>query len=321
MRSKLIKSKPNQKNIYNVPREPNDYLIISKSSLEHQLENNHIYNVASVRYFSKFINRNKKIFISRYYICKNFDFDLLKDYRMANSKKTFCFPSETFIDNIMKDKYDKDPIIPNLNFDYNKNLFCHKCKITCYTNNSMIDHLRDCEIYIYTLFGEEIPKQFTKNTSNITNNVTINNNVTVNNTNYIGFRRSGNELLNLLDDQQKLKILRSMNKVNDLIDLQWTYPHLQNIRVFNKNLYSGSGCEIFDPNKKEFSTAITKECIRYLITDRLDDIDYMAYDTNDTDLIERNNRYDNNIRSNDKRMTSLMHKTVNQLYCLTKEKK
>jgi hypothetical protein len=55
------------------------------------------------------------------------------------------------------------------------------------------------------------------------------------------------------------------------------------------------------------------------VKDRLDDIDYIAYGTGDQTLIEINDRYDRNIRSNDKRMSSLMKKTVNQIYDLTKK--
>lgn len=322
MKSKLTKIKPNQKNIYSVPQEPNDYVIISKMSLKEEEDNNHIYNVVYVRYFGKYINRNKKMFVIRYYICPNFNIDCIKEYRInSRSKKTFRFESEYIIDNLMQINYKVKPIIPDINVDYNKNLFCNKCKVTCYTNDTMMQHVQKCPTYIYTLFGDDVPKAIkscTKSTQ-VTNNVTINTNVTINNTSYIGFRRSGDELLKLLTDQEKIKILRSMNKVTDLIDLQWSYPHLQNIRVRNKNLYAS--CDVYDPDKQEFRADITKECIRYLITDRLDDIDYLAINSNDNDIIERINRYDSNLRSNDKRMNSLMKKTVNQLYCLTKEKK
>jgi hypothetical protein len=275
-------------------------------------------------------------------------------------KNVYHFENESIIYEIIQNRYDNSGFIPNMNPKCNE-AYCTTCKMKPKNINELLNHLKSCLTFRYTLFYEKIPadvqlkirreiklekeiealqrkkdieieavrRKAEAKASSRTQ--TINNNVTINNTfniNYIDYLRTGKPLIERLTDEQKRKVISSpFNKVTELINIQYSFADLQNVEIFNRSIYSN--CNVYDDGNQDrgypkgFRSESTKKAVTNVIFERLDDIDEMVHQLRDPVIRERFDKYDFNIRNiNDKTaFNNLLKKTVNQIYDLTKIKK
>lgn len=305
-----------KKAIYILPRQKQKYVLFLKKI--HELELN-FYTIVSIRDPQRYmsVNFKKKNLIIKYFV-NNSDINI---YNILNNYTSSTPNGEYEINNIEKlfeilyNHYKIELIDPVPNFLKNPNLYC--CDKTYRTNEALLNHIQKCCLIRYILWYEEIPKQV-KQKKNNNINVTITNNFSVTNNNtFVGFRRTGDKLVSILNANQKSILFNSYSKVKDLVKFQWEHPDLRNIRIKNRSLYGS--CEVFDPTSSKFEPAVTKDSIHSFVLDRLDDLDMLSHETEDEKIIERNDRYDRNYRQNDKKMNNLMKSTVLQLYDYNKQ--
>lgn len=156
----------NKKSIYKFNKIPSDmhYLVIFETNAT-KTESNYYYIIIIKnlsRYLSGCFGRN--LLINRYYMVnkETFKFSDFEKYKVNNLEKTFKINDLCEIDVFMRDNYNIQFIIPTLNVEKNSNIQCKFCNTMPFENDKMLAHLRTCPTYVYTLFGEDIPKEVLK---------------------------------------------------------------------------------------------------------------------------------------------------------------
>ena len=178
------------------------------------------------------------------------------------------------------------------------------------TNKDVCKHLEDCDIYKYTLFGEEIPKHLKPCKKNVTNNLIINNTYNY----HTSFRETGDYIRNNITEEQQLAILNSIDKISEMVKYHFMFPEIAgNIRLKNTSPYST--CEIFDG--KTFKNVNNFDTFRYYVLDHLDSLDYMAYYLKNDKITRALEKYDDNIRKNDQNMAKCIKKTIKDVKFLS----
>ena len=293
--------------IQKLPSISNDYVAIIKTDLN--LFDSSI-GILKTRNLHNYICQHKSlnIIVIQYYIIKDYDPTAFSEFH----EQDFYYKNLDIdqIASVLKNKYNVQPIIPISNY---KNP-CIKCKTHRFTpsnNDEMISHLKECDTYEYTLFGESVPKNLLQGKKK--SNVTIINNTNTQNiyNNYVSFRQTGDFIRSKLSVEQKREILNSIDKVGELVKLHFQYDEVKN-NIVLKNISPYKSCEIFDG--KSFIVVNNHEIFRYYVMDQLDTLDYFAVvDVKDPVLTRRLERYDDHIRKNDKHMLAMINKTMLQV--------
>jgi hypothetical protein len=172
------------------------------------------------------------------------------------------------------------------------------------------------------LFGEEVPKHLrtskatVKKVFNTTNNINVTNNYQFN----ISVRQVGDYLREKLPDSEKIRILNSMDKIGEMVRQHFLFPEInRTLCVKNSNMYTGQSVCF---NGKDFVTKPNKDVFEYYIMDLLDSCDYFADDFKKADSLDKNeidrlirnlDKYDSNIRKNDKVMRQKIQTTIAQV--------
>ena len=306
--SKLETKKPySNKSIYNLPSEKDDYLVVLQSVDDIKSS---CYTISVVKYLKNYIQKakNKRMYLICYFSKTNIDINVLEEYREAT--KLYIFENLDILNKIIADKYNINPIYPKLNRKPNPLLTCKYCQTLQMKNNEdMVDHLSHCYKFRYTLFGLDVPKESlkcrgTKIINNTTNHINVTNNYQFN----ISVRQIGDFLREKLPDEEKIRILNSMDKIGEMVRQHFLFPEInRTLRVKNSNMYTGhSTC--FDG--KEFVTKPNKDLFYYYILDHLDSLDFMAYDLKDDRVTRNLEKYDDNIRKNEKNMREKIQQTI-----------
>lgn len=158
--------------IYSLPQESNNYVVFLQSSKA--INQDKIYQVVSCRNIHKYMiyHYDKKNLIINYFINTG---DKVNIFSILNEKcnninldnKYYEIDSLNDIFELLKNQYNIEIISPIPNFAKNTQLIC--CGILMHNNENLIDHIRTCEKFPYTLFYEEVPKFIKKKyISNIT---------------------------------------------------------------------------------------------------------------------------------------------------------
>ena len=106
-------------------------------------------------YMSTSVYKNKKLLILKYYEIENFDFDLLNEYKRG---RAYMIQDLEKVYTLINELYNTTPKTPELNYTRNPYIYCKTHRFTPSSNAEMISHLKECDTYEYTLFGESIPK-------------------------------------------------------------------------------------------------------------------------------------------------------------------
>lgn len=306
------------KSMYVLPKNSQSYVVILQTL---ELLNSTEYLIIKVRNLYKYMSRHKKdnLFIIKYYVIDDFDISIFEEYNNINS---YTFEKEDIIYEIIKGKYNNLGVTPRLNFTKNKNIFCSNCKYLPKTIHELSKHLKECDCYFYTLFGEEVPKHLrtskstVKKVFNTTNNINVTNNYQFN----ISVRQVGDFLREKLPDSEKIRILNSMDKIGEMVRQHFLFPEInRTLCVKNSNMYTGhSVC--FDG--KDFVTKPNRDVFEYYIMDLLDSCDYFADDFKKAESLEKSeidrlirnlDKYDSNIRKNDKVLREKIQRTIAQV--------
>jgi hypothetical protein len=91
------------------------------------------------------------------------DIDVLRKFR----EDTYIYNVENLEElyNIIFSKYDIRPIYPKLNMKANDLLTCKYCQtLQIHEYKDVLQHLKDCYIYRYTLFNKDVSKEVSKAT-------------------------------------------------------------------------------------------------------------------------------------------------------------
>ena len=254
------------------------------------------------------VYKNKNLLILKYYEIENFDFDILNDYKNG---RAYMIQDLENVYTLINERYNTTPTTPELNHPRNPCIYCKTHRYYPGSNDEMISHLKECDTYEYTLFGESVPKNLLQGKKK--SNVTIINNTNTQNiyNNYVSFRQTGDFIRSKLSVEQKREILNSIDKVGELVKLHFQYDEVKN-NIVLKNISPYKSCEIFDG--KSFIVVNNHEIFRYYVMDQLDTLDYFAVvDVQDPVLTRRLERYDDHIRKNDKHMLAMINKTMLQV--------
>ena len=298
----------NNRSIYKLPRDYKNYVIFLR---EVNILDKEIFEIKQIRDFRKYMTNNfqQKMLILKYFIndkninieefFKNYRCDLTGMYKSDNLNKIFEDLKSQGV----------EILEPKLNLK-NTNLKC--CNSYLYLNSDLIEHAKTCNNIRFQLWNEKVPKDLKKQQNKKNINVTINNNNTQNiYHNYVSFRQTGDFIRSKLSVEQKRDILNSIDKVGELVKLHFQYDEVKN-NIVLKNISPYKSCEVF--NGKCFIFVNNKECFRYYVLDQLDTLDYFAVvDVKDPVLTRRLEKYDENIRKNDKNMMAMINKTMLQV--------
>lgn len=306
------------KSMYVLPKESKPYVAILQTL---EMLNSTNYLIIKVRNLYKYMSRHKQdnLFILKYYVIDNFNISVFDEYDNINF---YTFENEDIIHETIKNKYNNVGITPILNLKKNKNIFCSNCKYLPNNINELSKHVKECDCYFYTLFGEEVPKHLrpTKSTVkkivNNINNINVTNNYQFN----ISVRQVGDYLREKLPDEEKIRILNSMDKIGEMVRQHFLFPEInRTLCVKNSNMYTGQSVCF---NGKDFVTKPNKDVFEYYIMDLLDSCDYFADDFKKADSLDKNeidrlirnlDKYDSNIRKNDKVMRQKIQTTIAQV--------
>ena len=299
-----------KKPIYSIPYKASKHHYVIVYKLFTFFDDNY-YEVKKVKnlYHYMSINQKKSIILYKYYEIENFDFDCIQTFK--EEKSTYCIPDLPEFYRIIESKYNIEGTIPRINRSKNPCIKCKHHRFTPSNNDEMISHLKECDTYEYTLFGESVPKNLLQGKKK--SNVTIINNTNTQNiyNNYVSFRQTGDFIRSKLSVEQKREILNSIDKVGELVKLHFQYDEVKN-NIVLKNISPYKSCEIFDG--KSFIVVNNHEIFRYYVMDQLDTLDYFAVvDVKDPVLTRRLERYDDHIRKNDKHMLAMINKTMLQV--------
>ena len=307
------------KSIYeHLPKDKNPYVIVYKNLLIIDADDE--FFIQTVTNVYKYISNHKKdkIILLKYYPISDaiFDESILDSFCSDTSTNLFVTDDIQKIYNILEVNLGNPGSEPKLNRRKNLNLNCSYSNSDCkFRPKNIVDvltHTQNCKIYQYTLFGEEVPKHLrpTKATVNkiVNNNTTNHINVTNNYQFNISVRQIGDFLREKLPDEEKIRILNSMDKIGEMVRQHFLFPEInRTLRVKNSNMYTGhSTC--FDG--KEFVTKPNKDLFYYYILDHLDSLDFMAYDLKDDRVTRNLEKYDDNIRKNEKNMREKIQQTI-----------
>lgn len=293
--------------VFNRKSSKTHYIVVT--SRPEMLNNNLVIVVKTKNIYQKMsILKNINLLILRYYEIENFDFSILEPFK--ENKDTY----RADIYNIIETIYDVKPSFPDLNIAKNSCLDCELHGFVPRNNKQMIDHLKICKTYKYSLFSLPVPKYLEPSKNRSANlNVTINN--TQNNFSYISYRRTGDFIREHITKDDQVSILNSMDKLGEMIKRHFQFPEIAgNIRVKNTSPYNT--CEVY--NGKDFVVVDNQEAFRYYICDHLDSMDYMAYYLKDDRLTRNLESYDKNLRQNDSNMNKCIKKTIKTLKHLSK---
>lgn len=305
--------------MYVLPKTSQPYVAIVQTL---EMLNSTEYLIMKVRNLYKYLSRHKNdnLFILKYYIIDDFDLSIFDDYNNINS---YTFEKENIIYETIEKKYNNFGVTPRLNFTKNKNIFCSNCKFLPKTIDELSKHLRECETFFYTLFDKDIPSHILVSKKIVNNNTTNNINITNNYQFNISVRQVGDFLRKKLSDEEKIRILNSMDKLGEMVKTHFTFPEInRTLTVKNSNMYTGHSICF---NGKEFVTKPNRDVFEYYIMDLLDSCDYFAYDFKKAEyfekpeidrLIENLDKYDSNIRKNDKHMRQKIQTTIAQVKSL-----
>ena len=109
------------------------------------------------QYFHR--RKNEKIFLLKCFTYTEFNIDFIKEYKIL--QYSYKIPNIDVFLNKLIDTYPQIKEIEIMpNHVINKNLNC--CSDSMYTNEKLICHLKECESFRYTLFGEPVPKEVLK---------------------------------------------------------------------------------------------------------------------------------------------------------------
>ena len=315
------------KSIYdNLPKDKNLYIIVYKTLLNIDAEDE--FFIHTVKNIYKYISNHKKdkIILLRYYPIINASFDMSILQKFALSRNMFATDDIQLIYDILETKLGNQGFEPELNRGKNINLNCSygnsNCKFRPKNIINVLTHLQHCKIYQNTLFGEEVPKHLrtskatVKKVFNTTNNINVTNNYQFN----ISVRQVGDFLREKLPDSEKIRILNSMDKIGEMVRQHFLFPEInRTLCVKNSNMYTGhSVC--FDG--KDFVTKPNRDVFEYYIMDLLDSCDYFADDFKKAESLEKSeidrlirnlDKYDSNIRKNDKVMREKIQRTIAQV--------
>lgn len=296
-----------RKFLYKVPRDSKNYIAIFKNTSNINLISEYIIIKCKNLYSYLCNHKQDKLFLLKYFELhnKSVNMSFFND-RYENSDQYYI------IDHPIEDLYTAIETTFNVKrIDYKLNrknncISCDKCIFKPQCNEDIFIHYRNCKTYRYTLFGEEPPKALLKKEKQ-------NVNITVNNTTYnynISFRATGDFIRDKLSDSEKLMILQSRDKVGLMVEEHFKHPEIKgNIIIKNTSPYST--CRVFDGN--DFTIKKNQDIFKYYIFDHLDSLDYMAFDLKN-DRISRNlEKYDNNIRNDEKRLRDMIAKTILQV--------
>lgn len=114
-----------------------------------------------------------------------------------------------------------------------------------------------------------------------------------------------------------------MDKLGEMVKTHFTFPEInRTLYVKNSNMYTGNSICF---NGKDFVTKPNCDVFEYYIMDLLDSCDYFAYDFKKAEyfekpeidrLIENLDKYDSNIRKNEKHMRQKIQSTIAQVKSL-----
>jgi hypothetical protein len=322
--SKLESKKPySMKSIYDLPTEKANYLVVLQSADD---ISSTCYIISVVKYLKNYIQKakNKRMFLVCYFVKENINVDVLEQYR--EDTKIYIFENLDILNKIIEEKFNVNPIYPKIHRKPNPLLNCRYCEtMQMRTNDDIIQHLLDCYKFRYTLFGLDVPKECLKYTTtkatvkkvfNTTNNINVTNNYQFN----ISVRQVGDFLREKLPDSEKIRILNSMDKIGEMVRQHFLFPEInRTLCVKNSNMYTGhSVC--FDG--KDFVTKPNRDVFEYYILDLLDSCDYFADDFKKAESLEKSeidrlirnlDKYDSNIRKNDKVMREKIQRTIAQV--------
>lgn len=326
MSRKSTKSKEcfKRKFLYNLPRESCYYLMILKNYQNFYVENEYII-LKTKNIYTYFTNHKKnKLFLLNHFKCDNdFNIDFLSQYAHESGSRNLYNISSPIED--LYSKIEKTLFTQSSKYKFNKTnemLTCNDCFFNPQKNEELFQHLLDCKIYQHTLFGEEVPKHLrtskatVKKVFNTTNNINVTNNYQFN----ISVRQVGDYLREKLPDSEKIRILNSMDKIGEMVRQHFLFPEInRTLCVKNSNMYTGQSVCF---NGKEFVTKPNKDVFEYYIMDLLDSCDYFADDFKKADSLDKSeidrlirnlDKYDSNIRKNDKVMRQKIQTTIAQV--------
>ena len=315
-KNNYTKVKPNNKSIFKLPLEKKNYVAVVKYA---NLMKDNVYilvNVKNLRFYFQ-NNKDKKLILICYFVLPfNTDLSFLDKFIL---KGFFVIENVDDFKTEFKKFYNVEEEIILLNSKNITNLCCPKCDVTVIEHSVLINHLKECESFRYTLFGEEVPKELKKSKKNMTNNLTkktVTNNLIINNTyNYhTSFRKTGDYIRDNISTEQQLAILNSIDKISEMVKYHFMFPEIaENIRIKNTSPYST--CEIFDG--KTFKNVNNFDTFRYYVLDHLDSLDYMAYYLKNDKITRALEKYDDNIRKNDQNMAKCIKKTIKDVKFLS----
>jgi hypothetical protein len=144
-----------------IPRETDKNYIVIMKDLNSILDTNENkeFIIFEKRFFYHYISKHKKYIVLKYYVIPNFDFDILSDFHYA--KDFYHFENESIIYEIIENRYDKSGFIPNISPKCNE-AYCTTCKMKPKNINELLNHLKSCRTFRYTLFHEKIPEDIRK---------------------------------------------------------------------------------------------------------------------------------------------------------------
>ena len=286
-----------RKFVQNIPKEKGNYLAILQTT-DHIHAKSNFHSVISVQNLYEYVKRHKKnkLICLSYYVSNDLiDLSFLK---IVNHTKHIYDIEYSILCNLIDKNYSINTV-PSLNLG-NDNLLCKQCNFLPSETMQLARHLKMCKSYTYSLFGIDIPKTV-KQTVQYCDNM-------------IGYTRSNDELRAILPEEEKCKLLRSFNKVNDVLEVQWRYENLRNVIIKNKSMYSN--CQVFCHRKQQFICLPTKLVMKRVVLDALDALDFFAYDTKDAEILEKNNKFDERVRE-EKNLQKQMRESLlclNRLY-------
>jgi hypothetical protein len=327
---KMSKQPYYTKSLYkHLPKDRTTYVVVYKNLLIIDAEDE--YFIQTVTNIYKYISNHKKekIILLKYYpiATSSFDISILHNFSCKSSTNLFLIEDIQRIYDILQNKIGNEGYEPELNRGKNSNLNCSSSNSNCkFRPKNIVDvlkHLQDCPIYQFTLFGEDVPKHVrpTRTTvKKIINNNTTNNIITNNYQFNISVRQVGDYLRENLPDKEKIRILNSMDKIGEMVRQHFLFPEInRTLCVKNTNMYTGHSI-CFDG--KDFVTKPNKDLFKYYILDLLDSCDYFADDFKKAECLEKEeidrlirnlDKYDSNIRDNDKMMREKIQKTIAQV--------
>ena len=158
-KKKLVKIKPNMKSIFKLPLEKRNYIAIVKNVYSIKDNVYILVNVKNLRFYFQ-NNKDKKLILICYFVLPfNTDLSFLDKYFISDLlsiENIEVFKTE------FKKFYNVEEEIILLNSKNLMNLCCRTCYITLIEHSNFICHLKECESFRYTLFGESVPKEVLK---------------------------------------------------------------------------------------------------------------------------------------------------------------